>query len=74
MLKDYLDSKNLSFIEKLIDVDEAAREEMSKESGGFSGVPFTVITLDDGRKETVVGFDKGKLDSILGISFPSTLS
>ena len=65
MLKDYLDSKNLSYTEKLTDVDEAAKEEMSKESGGFSGVPFVVINFDDGRRETVIGFDKGKLDQIL---------
>ncbi len=65
MLKDYLTEKNISFSEKLTDIDEAAREEMSKESGGFSGVPFTVVTFDDGRKETVVGFDKGRFQTIL---------
>lgn len=65
MLKDYLDSKNLSFIEKLIDVNEAAREEIEKESGGFLGVPFVVVNFADGRRETVIGFDKGRLEQIL---------
>ena len=36
-------------------------------SGGFLGVPFSVIVKDDGSKENVIGFDKGKLNSVLGI-------
>lgn len=68
MLKDYLGSNNVAFTEKLVDQDEVARAEMTQDSGGFLGVPFSVITKDDGSKETVVGFDKGKLNSILGIA------
>jgi len=68
MLKDYLGSKNVAFTEKLVDQDEAARNEMTQNSGGFLGVPFSVIAKDDGSKETVVGFDKGRLNSILGIT------
>lgn len=67
MLKDYLEQKSVSFTEKLVDQDDAAKEEMMKESGGFLGVPFTVIVKDDGSNEAVVGFDKGKINSILGI-------
>ncbi len=65
MVKDYLTSKNVSFEEKLVDSDEKAREEMAQVSGGFLGVPFTVITKDNGQVETVLGFDKGKLDSLI---------
>jgi len=64
MLKDYLASKNIAFTEKLVDIDEAAREEMSAVSGGFLGVPFTLITKNDGTKETVLGFDRGRIDDI----------
>ena len=67
MLKDYLREKNIAFTEKMVDTDEAAREEMMAVSGGFLGVPFTVV-MKDGSKETVIGFDKGKLNSILGLS------
>lgn len=67
MLKDYLKEKNISFVEKLVDTDEPARVEMMATSGGFLGVPFTVITKDDGTKENIVGFDKGKINSVLGI-------
>jgi len=64
MLKDYLASKNIAFSEKLVDMDEAARQEMSANSGGFLGVPFTLIIKDDGTKETVLGFDRGRIDDI----------
>lgn len=68
MLKDYLTSKGISFTEKLVDTDEAAQKEMAGVSGGFLGVPFTSITKEDGTKETILGFDKGKLDLVLGPS------
>ncbi len=67
MIKDYLTSKNIVFTEKLVDRDEAAQKEMAEASGGFLGVPFTTIILDSGVKETVLGFDKGKLNTLLGI-------
>ena len=63
-LKRYLEDKKLSFQEKLVDQDEAAKAEMLTLSGGFMGVPFTYIVKDNGEKVTVVGFDKGKLDSL----------
>ncbi len=68
MLKGYLEEKNVDYTEKLVDQDDAARDEMTKVSGGFMGVPFTVITKEGGDKETVIGFDKNKLNSLLGLS------
>ena len=67
MLKDYFGGKSISYTEKMVDTDDAARAEMMAVSGGFLGVPYTVITKD-GSKEGVIGFDKGKLDSILGLA------
>ncbi len=68
MLKSYLDEKSVAYTEKIVDQDQSAQEEMVKESGGFMGVPFTVIIKDDGTKEKIVGFDKNKVNEILGIS------
>jgi len=68
ILKDYLNSKSVSFTEKLIDQDENAKKEMIKVSNGFMGVPFILILKDDGIKETVIGFDKGKLEKILNLT------
>lgn len=65
MLKDYFASKSLTFEEKLVDQDENAKNEMAEVSGGFLGVPFTVITKDNGDVVTVIGFDKGKLEQVL---------
>lgn len=65
MLKEYLGSKNITFVEKMVDQDPAAQNEMVSASGGFLGVPFTVVNKDDGTKETIVGFDKGKLEKVL---------
>lgn len=68
MLKNYLTEKNIAYIEKLVDQDDVARDEMMAVSNGFMGVPFTVVTKDDGSHESVIGFDKGKLNSLLGIT------
>ena len=67
MLKDYLSEKRIAYSEKLIDQNEQAQKEMAGLSNGFLGVPFTIISLDNGTKENVLGFDKGKLNSLLGI-------
>lgn len=67
ILKNYLIEKNISFTEKLVDQDDSAREEMSQISGGFLGVPFTLVIKDDGTRSTIIGFDKSRLDNILGL-------
>lgn len=67
MLKDYLNSKSVVFVEKLVDQNEEFRKEMIALSNGFMGVPFSLITKDDGTKETIIGFDKGKLDQMLNL-------
>lgn len=68
LLKDYLNSKKISFIEKMVDQDEEAKKQMLKDSKGFLGVPFTVVLKDDGTKDTIIGFDKGKIDKVLELS------
>jgi glutaredoxin len=67
MLKEYLSSKSIAFEEKLVDQDENAKRQMMEISGGYLGVPFTLVIKDDGSKMSIVGFDKGKFNSILGI-------
>lgn len=68
MLKGYLTEKNISFTEKIIDQEPAAQEEMAALSGGFMGTPFTVITKDDGTQVKIEGFDKAKVDEVLGLN------
>lgn len=66
MLKSYLQSKNISYDEKLVDRDPSLAQELMEKSGQL-GVPFTVIKTDD-REEKILGFDRPRVDSALGIS------
>lgn len=63
---EFLNSKNIPFEEIYVDQDPKAAAEMINLSGQL-GVPFTVITKDDGTKQTLLGFDKQKLSEYLGI-------
>ena len=58
MLKDYLDGKQVSYTEKLVDQDETARKEMIKKSSGYLGVPFSIIKFESGEEKQIVGFDE----------------
>lgn len=59
--KQYLDKLGVAYVEKDIETDkEAYNELMSKNGGTFQGVPVTDI---DG--ELVLGFDRAKIDTIL---------
>jgi glutaredoxin-like YruB-family protein len=57
---EYFDSKNLQFTEHNISTDMDARKELMKK--GYRSVPLIVI--DD---EEILGFDKEKIESILGL-------
>lgn len=67
MLKDYLDEKKVEYEEKLVDQDDSAKKEMLSASGGFLGVPFTLVRKSDGSQDTIIGFDKNKIDEVLGL-------
>lgn len=57
--KEYLSEKGVQVIERNVQEDPAARKELMKK--GIMAVP--VIVIED---ETIIGFDKGKIDSLLG--------
>lgn len=59
--KQYLDRLGVAYVEKDVEEDKAAYEElMAKNGGQFQGVPVTDIA-----GELVLGFDRAKIDSIL---------
>lgn len=64
-IKDYLNAKGIPFDEKLVDQSEELREEMRTVTGGFMGVPYILIEKENGQKEGIIGFDKGKIESVL---------
>jgi glutaredoxin-like YruB-family protein len=59
--KQYLDKKGIAYIEKDVEEDKAAYEELMKKNGGaFQGVPVTDVAGD-----LVLGFDRLKIDSLI---------
>ena len=67
MEKDYLDSKGVKYENVFVDNDSKAAQEMLEKSGQL-GVPFTVVTSDDGTEKSILGFDKEKLNRVLGLA------
>jgi glutaredoxin-like YruB-family protein len=60
MAKDYLTEKGVSFTEKNVSTDIEARKELM--SKGFMGVPVIYV-----GEEVIQGFNKAKLDELLGL-------
>lgn len=59
--KQYLDKLGVEYVEKDIEADKSAYEElMSKSDGNYRGVPVTDIDGD-----LVLGFDRPKIDALL---------
>jgi glutaredoxin len=59
MVKNHLKEKGVDYVEKNVSTDNQARKELM--SMGHMGVPVVLI---DG--EEVVGFDKDRIDALLG--------
>jgi len=66
MAKEFFKEHNVVYTEKDVAVDQAAAEEMIEKSGQM-GVPVTIVS-EDGKEEFIVGFDKSRLSSALGVS------
>ena len=58
--KDYLSSKGVQYIEKDVETDQEARQELMQK--GITAVP--VIKIEE---ELIVGFDKDRIDELLGL-------
>jgi len=67
MLKSYLASKDVAFTEKHADEDQSIAEELYEKSGQL-GVPFTLITEEGKEDIPILGFDRQKVDQILGLA------
>ena len=66
MEKEYLDSKGIEYNQIFVDDDPAKASEMVERSGQM-GVPVTVIITDEGKEEVVIGFQKDKINKLLGL-------
>lgn len=65
MLKGYLQDKGIEYSEKHADQDPKIAQELYDKSGQL-GVPFTIIEKD-GKKESILGFDRQKINEVLEI-------
>lgn len=66
MLKSYLSDKGVKYEVKNADEDQEIAKELYDKSGQL-GVPFTVITDQDGKEEYILGFDRKKVDTALAL-------
>lgn len=66
MEKAYLDEKSVKYENIFVDLDPAAAQQMIEKSGQM-GVPVTEFTYEDGKIEYLLGFNKPKIDQILGL-------
>lgn len=67
MEKDYLKSKGIEFEDILVDKQPDQVQKLLDTCGSL-GVPCTHIIKDDGTEERILGFDKARLDQVLGIA------
>ena len=65
--KQFLTEKSVPFEDVNVEQDEQAAHEMVHLSGQM-GVPFTVITKDDGSRVGILGFDRPRLSQELGLA------
>jgi glutaredoxin-like YruB-family protein len=62
MAKDWLTSKNISYVDYNVGMDQAKRQEMVEMTGQL-GVPVIKIGND-----VMVGFNQGKMAELLGVA------
>lgn len=65
--KKFLTDKGVKFEDVNVEEDEQAAHEMVHLSGQM-GVPFTVITKDDGSRVGIIGFDQPRLTQELSLT------
>jgi len=66
MEKAFLDEKQVTYEQVMVDTNQAAAQEMVEKTGQM-GVPVTEIIYDDGAEEYIIGFDKMRLSELLNI-------
>ncbi len=67
MEKNYLKSKGVEFEEILLDRQPDKVQEFMDNCGNM-GVPCTHIVHEDGKEESILGFDKTHIDTALGLT------
>lgn len=66
MTKEFFKEHDVAYSEKDVATDQSAAEEMIQKSGQM-GVPVTIVA-EDSKEEMIVGFDRSRLASVLGVA------
>ncbi len=66
-LTQWLDKQEVPYQKKITDEDPEAMMDFMSVNDGMIGVPFTVITADDGSVTKISGYDQGKFKAALGL-------
>lgn len=66
-LERWLDTQGIKYTDYKVDTSPIAAQNMVRLSGQM-GVPFSTIEFDDGRMETVLGFDRQRFSTLLAKS------
>lgn len=70
MAKQFLKENGVAYTDVDVAADDKKAEEMIKKSGQM-GVPVIVIADEKGKEEIIIGFDRAKLASAVGITLSS---
>lgn len=63
----WLEKQNIAFTKRDTDIDAEAMAEFMSVNDGTLGVPFTVITADDGSQTKLLGFERQRFEQALGL-------
>ena len=67
LVTEWLDKQSVGYTKLNTDEDDKAMNDFMNVNDGMIGVPFTVITGDDGAVTKISGFDQGKFKPALGL-------
>lgn len=65
MLTRWLDQKQQKYIKKITDTDDATMEEFMQQNDGHIGVPFSIVTDNEGNVTKIAGFDRKRFSELL---------
>lgn len=65
VLTQWLDKQNIAYEKKNTDEDDVVMAEFMSVNDGMIGVPFSVITKDDGSVQKIAGYDTREFKSAL---------
>lgn len=67
LVTSWLEKNKVPFTKKNTDVEPDAMVEFMSVNDGTIGVPFTVISSDDGSVTKILGFDQSRFKQALGM-------